>query len=103
MLRGKTFFSFFRSSTALGLETQLKTKVVGKVGVSEPGEGGGQRGRIPRFWQISSPYSNREDGLCLPHYFPPPNCVLKYGFMQTFSRNQDVTVRLKSELIFITF
>ena len=41
VLRGKTFFSFFRSSTALGLETQLKTKVVGKVGVSEPG---GRRG-----------------------------------------------------------
>ena len=45
VLRGKTFFSFFRSSTALGLETQLKTKVVGKVGVSEPWEGGG--GAIP--------------------------------------------------------
>ena len=37
----KLFSSFFRSSTALGLETQLKTKVVGKVGVSEPWEGGG--------------------------------------------------------------
>ena len=45
MLRGKTFFSFFRSSTALGLETQLKTKVVGKAGVSEPGgRRGGARG-----------------------------------------------------------
>ena len=31
------------------------------------------------------------------------NCVLKWGFMQTFPRNQDVTVKLKSELVFIKF
>ena len=30
-------------------------------------------------------------------------CVLKQSFMRTFPRNQDVTVKLKSELIFIKF
>ena len=30
-------------------------------------------------------------------------CVLKYGFTRTFSRNQDVTVKLKPELIFKIF
>jgi hypothetical protein len=29
--------------------------------------------------------------------------VLKYGFTWTFSRNQDVTVKLNSELVFIKF
>ena len=31
------------------------------------------------------------------------HCVLKWGFTRTFPRNQDVTVKLKSELIFIKF
>ena len=29
------------------------------------------------------------------------HCVLKWGFMRTFHGNQDVTVKLKSELIFV--
>ena len=33
---------------------------------------------------------------------PSPLCV-EMGFTRTFSRNQDVTVKLKSELIFIKF
>ena len=31
------------------------------------------------------------------------HCVFKKGFMRTFLRNQDVTMKLKSELIFIKF
>ena len=31
------------------------------------------------------------------------HCVLKQGFTQTFPRNQDVSVKLKSETIFIKF
>jgi hypothetical protein len=31
------------------------------------------------------------------------HCVLKYGFTRTFPRNQEVTVKLRSELIFIKF
>ena len=31
------------------------------------------------------------------------HCVLKQGFTRTFPRNQDVTVKLKSELIFTKF
>ena len=31
------------------------------------------------------------------------HCVLKYGFTQTFPTNQDVTLKLRSELIFIKF
>ena len=31
------------------------------------------------------------------------HCVLKKGFTPTFPMNQDVTVKLKSELIFIKF
>ena len=34
---------------------------------------------------------------------PPFHCVLKYGFTWTSPRNQDVTVKAKSELIFIKF
>ena len=31
------------------------------------------------------------------------HCVLKYGFTQIFPRNQEVTVKLKSDLIVIKF
>ena len=34
---------------------------------------------------------------------PLPPCQLKQGFTRTFPRNQDVVVKLKYELIFITF
>ena len=39
----------------------------------------------------------------LPAFRGVGHCVLKKGFTRTFPRNQDVTVKLKSELIFIKF
>ena len=33
----------------------------------------------------------------------PPHCVFKWIFTRTFPRNQDVTLKLKSEVIFIQF
>ena len=43
----------------------------------------------------------------LPHYahLPPPplSLCVEMGFMRTFLRNQDATVKLKSELISIKF
>ena len=40
--------------------------------------------------------------LCTTHYYSPPPCV-EMGFTWTFTRNQDATVKLKSELISIKF
>ena len=34
---------------------------------------------------------------------PSPHCVLMKSFARTFCRNQDVIVKLKSELMFIKF
>ena len=41
--------------------------------------------------------------LCLQKSRGQGHCVLKQGFTRTYPRNQDLTVKLKSELIFIRF
>ena len=46
------------------------------------------------------------EGHMPPPFAPHPthtHCILKQGFTWTFPRNQDVTVKLKFELIFMKF
>ena len=59
------------------------------------------------FWQSVNIVSTKGQGGVdyVPQYFnlpPPPLCV-EMGFTRTFPGNQDVTVKLKSELISIKF
>ena len=64
-----------------------------------------------RLWETSKKKMNfafdddvvlLQSGLSEPGG-PGGHCVLKWGFMWTFPGNQDATLKLKSELIFIKF
>ena len=54
-------------------------------------------GNQARLWlsKLSGDISIKEVGII----YPPPSLCVEIGFTRTFPKNQDVSVKLKSELI----
>ena len=75
-----------------------RPKVLVHRGVARGGPGGGGGAEPPSPWN----FEDTMGGQITPsHYCQPPQLCVQMGFTWTFPRNQDATVKSKSELIII--